>query len=40
MTTPRHDPVMLDRVVALLRPALDRDDAVLVDCTLGLGGHT
>lgn len=40
MTTPSHAPVLLDRVVALLRPALDRDDAVLVDCTLGLGGHS
>lgn len=40
MTTPRHDPVMLDRVVALLAPALDHDDAVLVDATLGLGGHS
>jgi 16S rRNA (cytosine1402-N4)-methyltransferase len=40
MPTPSHAPVLLDRVVALLRPALDRDDAVLVDCTLGLGGHT
>ena len=40
MTTPRHAPVLLDRVVALLRPALDRPGAVLVDCTLGLGGHT
>ena len=40
MTTPRHAPVLLDRVVALLAPALERDDAVLVDCTLGLGGHS
>jgi len=35
----RHLPVLLDRVVALLAPALDVQDAVLVDCTLGLGGH-
>src|SRR5688500_10205593 len=40
MTTPRHAPVLLDRVVALLRPALDHSDAVLVDATLGLGGHS
>ncbi|GAA3812470.1 16S rRNA (cytosine(1402)-N(4))-methyltransferase RsmH [Nocardioides panacisoli] len=40
MTTPRHAPVLLDRVVALLTPALDHEDAVLVDCTLGLGGHS
>jgi cell division protein FtsI (penicillin-binding protein 3) len=31
---------MLDRVVALLAPALDRPGAVLVDATLGLGGHS
>ncbi|MDZ5620653.1 16S rRNA (cytosine(1402)-N(4))-methyltransferase RsmH [Nocardioides sp. HM23] len=40
MTTPRHVPVLLDRVVALLTPALDHSGAVLVDATLGLGGHT
>ncbi|WP_110181602.1 16S rRNA (cytosine(1402)-N(4))-methyltransferase RsmH [Nocardioides solisilvae] len=40
MANPRHVPVLLDRVVALLAPALERPDAVLVDCTLGLGGHT
>ncbi|GAA4806014.1 16S rRNA (cytosine(1402)-N(4))-methyltransferase RsmH [Nocardioides caeni] len=36
----RHVPVLLDRVVALLEPALDHPDAVLVDATLGLGGHS
>jgi 16S rRNA (cytosine1402-N4)-methyltransferase len=30
----------LDRVVALLAPALDRPGSVLVDATLGLGGHS
>ena len=40
MSTPSHAPVLLDRVVALLAPALAREGAVLVDCTLGLGGHT
>ena len=35
-----HVPVLLDRVVALLAPALDHPGAVLVDATLGLGGHT
>jgi 16S rRNA (cytosine1402-N4)-methyltransferase len=40
MTTSRHVPVLLDRVVALLTPALDHSDAVLVDATLGLGGHS
>jgi 16S rRNA (cytosine1402-N4)-methyltransferase len=40
MSRPHHDPVMLDRVVALLMPALDHEGAALVDATLGLGGHT
>jgi 16S rRNA (cytosine1402-N4)-methyltransferase len=40
-----HVPVMLAEVVALLAPALEASpedlegDCVLVDCTLGLGGH-
>jgi 16S rRNA (cytosine1402-N4)-methyltransferase len=32
--------VLLDRVVALVAPALDHPGAVMVDATLGLGGHT
>jgi 16S rRNA (cytosine1402-N4)-methyltransferase len=40
MSSPQHVPVLLDRVVALLEPALQEDGAVLVDATLGLGGHT
>lgn len=40
MSTPHHVPVLLDRVVALLAPALEHPGAVLVDATLGLGGHT
>jgi len=40
MSTPAHVPVLLDRVVALLAPALQHQGAVMVDCTLGLGGHT
>ena len=40
MTTPSHVPVLLDRVVALVAPPLDHPGAVLVDATLGLGGHT
>jgi 16S rRNA (cytosine1402-N4)-methyltransferase len=40
MESPRHVPVLLDRVVALVAPALDRPGSVLVDATLGLGGHT
>jgi 16S rRNA (cytosine1402-N4)-methyltransferase len=39
MSTPTHVPVLLDRVVSLLAPALDRPGAVHVDATLGLGGH-
>lgn len=34
-----HVPVMRDRVIALLAPALEQPGAVLVDATLGLGGH-
>lgn len=34
-----HEPVLLDRVLALFAPALEGRDAVLVDATLGLGGH-
>jgi len=34
-----HVPVLLERTVELLAPALDRPGAVLVDATLGLGGH-
>ncbi len=40
MTSPRHVPVLLDRVVALVAPALTHPGSVLVDATLGLGGHT
>ena len=35
-----HVPVMVDRVLALLGPALSHAGAVLVDATLGLGGHS
>lgn len=34
-----HIPVLLDRCVEILGPALARPDAVLVDATLGAGGH-
>jgi 16S rRNA (cytosine1402-N4)-methyltransferase len=37
---PRHLPVMLERVVALLAPALAAPEAVVVDATLGMGGHS
>ncbi|TFC30913.1 16S rRNA (cytosine(1402)-N(4))-methyltransferase RsmH [Cryobacterium sp. TMT2-18-3] len=34
-----HTPVLLDRCVELLAPALEQPGAVLVDATLGMGGH-
>ena len=34
-----HTPVLLDRCVELLAPAVEPDGAVLVDATLGMGGH-
>jgi 16S rRNA (cytosine1402-N4)-methyltransferase len=40
MPTPLHVPVLRDRVVALVAPPLERPGSVLVDATLGLGGHT
>ncbi|RPF22048.1 16S rRNA (cytosine1402-N4)-methyltransferase [Myceligenerans xiligouense] len=36
----RHVPVLLQRCVDLLAPALAAPGSVLVDCTLGMGGHT
>jgi 16S rRNA (cytosine1402-N4)-methyltransferase len=36
----RHVPVLAGRVLGLLAPALAGDRPVLVDATLGLGGHT
>ncbi|MCV7214259.1 16S rRNA (cytosine(1402)-N(4))-methyltransferase RsmH [Mycobacterium crocinum] len=35
-----HIPVLLDRCVEILGPALTRPGAVLVDATLGAGGHS
>lgn len=35
----RHVPVLRDRVVTLLEPALREAGAVVVDATLGMGGH-
>lgn len=35
-----HTPVMLDRTLELLAPALEREGAVFVDATLGMGGHS
>jgi 16S rRNA (cytosine1402-N4)-methyltransferase len=39
MPEQRHIPVMVDRVVALVAPALEEPGSVLVDATVGLGGH-
>jgi 16S rRNA (cytosine1402-N4)-methyltransferase len=35
-----HVPVLRDRIVELLAPALQEPGAVMVDATLGMGGHT
>ncbi|MFM6977985.1 MAG: 16S rRNA (cytosine(1402)-N(4))-methyltransferase RsmH [Micrococcales bacterium] len=35
-----HVPVMLERTLEILGESLNGADAILVDCTLGLGGHT
>jgi 16S rRNA (cytosine1402-N4)-methyltransferase len=37
---PQHVPVLLERVLDLLAPVAEADGAVVVDATLGLGGHT
>lgn len=37
---PRHTPVMLERCVDLLAPALAAPGSVAIDGTLGMGGHT
>ncbi len=37
---PAHVPVLLERCVGLLAPALTGPEAVVVDCTLGMGGHS
>ena len=36
----RHVPVLRDRCVALLAPALLEPGSVVVDATLGMGGHS
>jgi 16S rRNA (cytosine1402-N4)-methyltransferase len=37
---PSHVPVLLERCLGLLAPAIDHPGAVVVDATLGLGGHS
>ncbi|MEE1620296.1 16S rRNA (cytosine(1402)-N(4))-methyltransferase RsmH [Zafaria sp. Z1313] len=44
-TSERHVPVLLERCVGLLAPSIqagiaERGRAVVVDCTLGMGGHS
>ncbi|MGP5217814.1 16S rRNA (cytosine(1402)-N(4))-methyltransferase RsmH [Arthrobacter rhombi] len=44
-TSERHVPVLLERCVGLLAPSIQagidqRERAVVVDCTLGMGGHS
>ena len=36
----QHTPVLLERCLTLLAPAVSRPGAVVVDATLGLGGHS
>ncbi|MET4053450.1 16S rRNA (cytosine1402-N4)-methyltransferase [Frigoribacterium sp. PvP054] len=35
-----HTPVLLERTLELLSPAISRPGAVVIDCTLGMGGHS
>lgn len=37
---PFHQPVLAQQCLELLRPALESSEAVMIDATLGLGGHT
>jgi 16S rRNA (cytosine1402-N4)-methyltransferase len=39
-TPERHVPVLRDRCVELLAPALEAPGAVVIDATLGMGGHS
>lgn len=40
VATALHIPVLLDRCLELLRPAIEGKPTVVIDATLGLGGHT
>lgn len=40
MTTYSHVPVLEQRCLDLLAPAISHEGAIMVDATLGLGGHT
>jgi 16S rRNA (cytosine1402-N4)-methyltransferase len=39
-TQARHVPVLRDRILELLAPALQEPGSVMVDATLGMGGHS
>jgi 16S rRNA (cytosine1402-N4)-methyltransferase len=39
MATYTHTPVLLDRCIELIAPAVDAEGSLVVDATLGLGGH-
>lgn len=39
MAASAHEPVLRDRVVELMKPAVEHDRGIIVDATLGLGGH-
>jgi 16S rRNA (cytosine1402-N4)-methyltransferase len=39
-SSPLHIPVLLDECLDVLAPAIAASNAVVVDGTLGLGGHT
>jgi 16S rRNA (cytosine1402-N4)-methyltransferase len=39
-TQDRHVPVLRDRIVEILAPALQSPGSVMVDATLGMGGHS
>ena len=36
----RHIPVLRDRILELLAPALQEPGTVMVDATVGMGGHS
>lgn len=39
-TSERHVPVLLNTCVELIAPAVMKPDAIVIDATLGMGGHT
>ena len=39
VTEPKHVPVMLERCIALLAPAISRPNSIVIDATLGLAGQ-